>query len=152
MKTITWASEDNALKRVLEDSSLYVISFDDPYSTGRATALLRKEVEEDKLLKICCTLDKLNNIDFDILAKFILSIPKDADLIVHCTEGRFRSKYLVEVIQGAYARYFDDFIKPAPCLGIKGEIHRDDIWTYIRPMMEKLETSFKNLESVDDPK
>lgn len=144
MKTITWASEANALKAVLANKDLYVISIVDPYGTNRDTYALRKQINPEQLHCITCTLDNMvEKVNLDTLTEYLMKIPADADLIVHCSEGRFRSKYLVEVIRNAVGRHLDRFLESAPCLGIKGEISRDAVWSHIRPMMFPLEDKIK---------
>lgn len=152
MKTITWASEDNALRAITANKDLYIISFSDTYSSHAATEATRKATQSDRLHCIQCNLDDMaKKVDIPALAKFLLSIPENGELIVHCTEGRFRSKYLVEAIRNAWGRTQDEFIASGECLGIPGtDFNRNDVWNCIRPIMFALSEELEKAKPEGD--
>lgn len=141
MKTISWMSQEQCLIYVQEKPETYVISIADKHRAGDATLKVRGAAKNLFIMNV--NLDDMGSYDVTELAAWLLSIPEDAELVVHCTEGRYRSRYLVEVIEMAWGRTFDDFIEFNEVRSQYNHIDRDDIFKIIRPLLVKMEEHFE---------
>lgn len=140
MKSMTHASQENALKVLEKDSKgTWVISISDRYGPTDITSKVRAKAIKEQLLVLTFGLDGMvEGIDPKQVIDFIKTIPEDGVLIVHCTEGRYRSLYLTEVIRDVFYRAFDVYIEFGDeVLGAGTVVLREDNFTIIRPLYKK---------------
>lgn len=147
MKSITWLSQEACLEYVTKHPATFVVSIADRHHTPDVTLKIRAAAKNIFTMNV--NLDNFGTYIVDDLAKFILSLQEGDELVVHCTEGRYRSRYLVEAIQVAWGHVFDDFIEFNEVRSEHTHIHRDDIFSIVRPLIKAFEECFRKAKEAD---
>jgi len=151
MKTISWMSYRQALSVLESNPEVYVISVGCKYGSDHDDiAKVRKKAKH--LYPINIGLDELGKGEFAGIGEFLMSIPEDGELIVHCNEGRFRSRYIVEAIRDTWADVFEEHVSLGKVLGIEGRMNRADFWDHVRPMRETFTNQLERLKDAHDGK
>lgn len=148
MESITWLSQEACLDYVTKHPATYVVSISDRHSCSTTTQKIRDTAKNLFVMNV--NLDDLGTYIVDDLAKFILSLDAGDELVFHCTEGRYRSRYLVEAVQVAWGHVFDDFIEFNEVRSEYTHIHRDDVFSIVRPLIKAFEECFRKAKEDSD--